>query len=213
MGWHSNRAAIGCYDASQQLSVGTFYDSAPIYAVETVMLFTPSLLRWFALIALISTVGCGGGAYGTHSGNADGFDNQTRGLASDAQLLELWHSAQARLATAPVSLNPVAVLLNGDPNHIVAPDSRAYQISPGHVCVIAVPDIPLASLPAEWHNGAHPDPTGIIDHCNDVVHYCHASSRGDTVWVAASMVDSDGTTGWEFENIILARLGYDVSKR
>ena len=177
-------------------------------------MFRASSLLWqFALLAMFSMVGCGGGGSGSHSANTDGFDNQTNGLASDAQLLELWHNAQVRLATAPISLNPVAVVLNGDPNRIVPPDPRARQISPGYVRVIAVPDIPLASLPAEWHNGAHPDPTGIIAQCNDVVQYCHASSSGNAVWVAASMVDSDGTTGWEFENIILARLGYDVSRR
>jgi hypothetical protein len=185
----------------------------PIYAVEIVMLRATSLLRLLALIPLIGILGCGGGGSSSHSASSSGFDNHTDGLASDAQLLQLWHNAQGRIATASISLNPVAVLMTGAPTQVVAPDPRAYQISPGYVCVIAVPDIPLASLPSEWHNGAHPDPTGIIDKCNDVVQYCHASSSGDTVWVAASMITSDGTTGWEFENIILARLGYDVSKR
>jgi hypothetical protein len=172
-----------------------------------------SLLWQFALLATISIVGCGGGGSTSHSATTDGFDNQTKGLASDAQLLQLWHNAQTRLATSPISLNPVAVLLNGAVNRAIAPDPRAYQINPGYVRVIALPDIPLSALPPEWHNGAHPDPTGIIAQCNNVVQYCHASSSGDTVWVAASMADSDGTTGWEFENIILARLGYDISMR
>jgi hypothetical protein len=150
------------------------------------MFFTSSrLILLSALLPLINMVGCGGGGNSPRSANADGFDNQTHGLASDAQLLDLWHNAQTRLATAPISLNPVAVLLNGDANRVVSPDPRAYQVGPNYVCVIAVPDIPLASLPAEWHNGAHSDPTGIIDKCNEVVRYCHASSQGNTVYVAA----------------------------
>ena len=164
------------------------------------------------VLALLSTFGCGGGVNASSS-NASGFDNQTNGLVSDAQLLELWHHAQAQIATVPFILNPVPVLLNGAANQMAGPDARAYQVNPGKVRVVAVPDIPLASLPPEFNNGAHPDPTGIIGQCNDVVHYCHSSCHGDTVYVAASMATSDGATGWEFQNIILARLGYNVSGR
>lgn len=81
------------------------------------MFRTTLLLRMLAFAALFCVAGCGGGAGGTRSANATGFDNQTKGLATDARLLELWHNAPARLATAPISLNPVAVLLKVIPTY------------------------------------------------------------------------------------------------
>lgn len=109
------------------------WDFVSIYANGDRHVSYPLASVLFAILALTSMVGCGGGAggaSGAQSANAGGFDNQTKGLVTDARLLELWHNAQTRLATAPISLNPVTVLLNGEANRTVAPDARAYQVSP-----------------------------------------------------------------------------------
>ena len=84
--------------------------------------------------------------------------------------------------------------------------------------VETIADLTVAQLQAEnpgtslRHNS---DPTGIV-HCpsnSERAKYCASYVSGTSIYVAASLEYSDNATGYEMQNIILARLGYDISKR
>ncbi len=131
----------------------------------------------------------------------------------------IWQEAQQDLATQPIALNPVAVLMNGATPQTIAPDTRADGVQPKCIAVISVPDLTVAQLQAENPNVAlqhNTDPTGII-HCPEgaLAKYCHSftASNNQACYVSASEVLNFGATGWEFENIILARLGYNTAGR
>jgi hypothetical protein len=118
-----------------------------------------------------------------------------------------------------ITLNPVSVLVNGGVLQTVSPDSRATTVQPQCTAVIAVPDLTVVQLQAENPGVAlqhNTDPTGVI-HCPDgaLAKYCHSytASNNRAAYVSASQVLNFGATGWEFENIILARLGYNTAGR
>jgi hypothetical protein len=163
---------------------------------------------------------CGGSQYApTPSCTASAFDNQTNGGATNSQLQALWQHARQDLATQTIALNPVTVQMQGGTLQTIAPDTRANGVQPNCIAVITVPDLTVAELKAEnpgvtlQHNT---DPTGII-HCpaGALARYCHSftASNNQAAYVSASEVLNFGATGWEFENIILARLGYDTEGR
>ena len=124
----------------------------------------------------------------------------------------MWQRAQQTLATQQIPLNPVTAQVKGVAVVYVSPDPRAYQVSPNCVCVKTVPDIPAQSLSAQYQQKGYVDPTGVIQ-CNSATGYCHSYTDNHDVWVAQSLVLNDGATGWEFQNIILDRLGYNDSGR
>ena len=171
------------------------------------------------LFAVAFTV-CGGSQYApTPSCAASSFDNQTNGGATNSQLQALWQQAQQDLATQTIALNPVTVQMQGGTLQSVAPDTRADGVQPNCIAVITVPDLTVAQLQAENPGVAlqhNTDPTGII-HCpaGAQAKYCHSftASNNQAAYVSASEVLNFGATGWEFENIILARLGYDTAGR
>lgn len=101
---------------------------------------------------------------------------------------------------------------------LILPDQRALSTSYAGVTVTTLPDLTVAQLQAEnpgttlKHNT---DPTGII-HCpsnNERARYCASYLSGTGIYVASSLQYSDNPTGYEMQNIILATLGYDISKR
>jgi hypothetical protein len=176
-----------------------------------------------ALIALVSSVGCGGGSMGTNSAsnaqcNNSGFSNQTGGLATDAQLQRIWTDAQTWLATQPIEMNTALVAYEGAPPVYHQADPRAANVQPNCLAVFVVPDTPLADLPGVFHNGKHKDPTGMFPcpaETDGAGQYCAAYTAPDyrSVHIAASLILNPGTTGWEFENVILQRLGYSCDER
>jgi len=131
----------------------------------------------------------------------------------------MWQQAQQALATQVIPLNPVTAPINGGTVQTIAPDSRAYGVQPQGLAVISVPDLTAAQSQAE-HPGValqhNTDPTGVI-HCPEGAQakYCCAFTASDnsSVSIAASQVLNFNATGWEFENIILARLGYNTAGR
>lgn len=174
-----------------------------------------------ALLLLVTCLsGCGGSQFTpTPSCASSSFDNQTNGGATDSQLQALWQQAQMELATQPIPLNPVAVQMQGGALVTITPDSRADTVQPECTAVIAIHDLTVAQLQAENPGVAlqhNTDPTGII-HCPEgaMARYCHSftASNNRAAYVSASEVLNFGATGWEFENIILARLGYNTSGR
>ncbi len=128
---------------------------------------------------------------------------------SDAVLAEQWKLAQQGLATAPFPLND-----QGSNMH--AADPRALTVQPKHVTVVSVPDTPISDLvkvDAAWAKDK--DPSGAILLPVGLEYAtCHSFAccwRKPRVYAAASKIPV--TLAYEFENIILAELGYDVSNR
>jgi hypothetical protein len=179
-----------------------------------------TILAPAVLLLVAALTGCGGSQYApTPTCAAISFDNRTNGGATESQLQALWQQAQQELANQTITLNPVSVLVNGGVLQTVSPDSRATTVQPQCTAVIAVPDLTVVQLQAENPGVAlqhNTDPTGVI-HCPDgaLAKYCHSytASNNRAAYVSASQVLNFGATGWEFENIILARLGYNTAGR
>lgn len=160
-------------------------------------------------------IACGGGT----NSSPTTAPNATVSVSSDPQLVALWTQAQQYLATNDIVLNAaaMAVFPNTPPDTRPA-DQRALSASNAGVTVTILPDLTAAQLEAEnpgtplQHNT---DPTGIV-HCplnSEGVKYCVSYVSGTSIYVAASQKYSDGATGYEMQNVILAKLGYDTSKR
>jgi hypothetical protein len=127
---------------------------------------------------------------------------------SDSVLMQQWTLAQQGLATAPFPLD-----YSGGSVH--AADPRVLDIKPQHVTVVSVPDIPVATLASfdkNWVVGKDKDPSGTIVTSENV--NCHSFAccwRKPRVYAACSEIPV--TLSYEFQNIILDKLGYDVSGR
>lgn len=127
-----------------------------------------------------------------------------------AKYLDVWFAARAAIATSSF---PATAATGG---LIYAADPRAKALTPFGITVIAVPDEPIANLikidPA-W--GKDKDPSGAILQDNgfsySTVHAFTMCGKHARVYAAASEIPA--VLQYEFENIILQRLGYDVSNR
>lgn len=139
--------------------------------------------------------------------SVNGFFNQS--TATDAQLLALWQGAQQQLATQPIPMDPVT-----NPGNVQysPPDPRALSIEPAcKVTVIALPNTqPLPTYPPGFPCPPNSDaPPG---------YYCAGATLGGNggPWtievVQNDLLDADAT-GWEMQNVILIRLGYNVGGR
>jgi hypothetical protein len=167
---------------------------------------TLALLLGTAL-AVLSLVDCGGGPTGPTVG-------QDIPVANDPQLVAMWSQAQNVIATQPIVLNAASAIVYGLPPLSLPPDPRAREVSDDGVVVTLVADLTVAELHAEnpgvtlKHNT---DPTGVIH--SPQGGYCASYVEGSHIYVAASQEYSFRATGWEMRNVILSRLGYDLSGR
>ena len=160
------------------------------------------------LVLGIVLVGCGG--------QPVGFVNQTH--HSDAELWTIWKAAQETLAHE-VDLNPLQRSSSGAAADIRPGDARALKVLPHQLRVEAEPDVSSRALAAA--TGLDRDnPTGMIacpEPCN--VRYAAAYSvyRKDITQYAASWEDQGESftfvLEYEFENQILAALGYSLKWR
>ena len=138
-------------------------------------------------------------------------------VVSDPELVSLWGRDQQYLATNKIVLNAAAlVVYPGISPDTHPPDQRVLTTSCDGVKVTTLPDLTVAQLQAE-NPGAtlrhNTDPTGIV-HCpsnNEGAKYCASYVSGTSIYVAASLEYSDNATGYEMQNIILVKLGYDIS--
>lgn len=127
----------------------------------------------------------------------------------DARYMAAWTEAQQSLATAAFTVSAYG-------NVPRAADKRALTVLPHGVTVIPCPDDMIANLikvnPA-WQKDK--DPSGAILAETGLsytpVHAFTIPGRHARVYAAATEIPA--VLSWEFENIILARLGYDVSGR
>lgn len=160
----------------------------------------------------LALLGCGG----QPAGPPAGFVNQTR--HSDADLWMIWQAAQDSIAYQ-VDLNPLQRSSFGAPADIRPGDRRALEIMPHQLRVDAEPDVSSSDLLAAT-GVERSDPTGMIacpKPCN--VRYAAAYSfysRDLTQYAASWEEQGDSFTfvlEYEFENQILAALGYSLRWR
>ena len=166
---------------------------------------------WKLLLGL-ALLGCGG----QPTGPAPGFVNRTR--HSDADLWKIWKTAQNSVSQQ-VDLNPLQRSSLGAPPDLRPGDRRALEVMPHQLRVGAEPDVSSSDLLAAT-GLERPDPTGMIacpQPCN--VGYAAAYSfysRDLTRYAASWEEQSDSFTfvlEYEFENQILAALGYSLRWR
>lgn len=166
---------------------------------------------WIVFTACILLSACG-----NQANSSLGFINQTE--HSDAELWNLWNSAQQTLAKQ-IDLNPLQRQLSGAPPQMLPGDARALSVSPHQLVVSSQPDVMAATLLAATGT-TRGDPTGLIlcpQPCN--VNYAPAYSlyvQPATRYAASWEFDDsnfDTLVQYEFENHILKTLGYDLRWR
>jgi len=165
---------------------------------------------------ILTMAACGSG--GHFVGDPHTIQNRTQGIASDANLQYQW----------VIAINMVANGTPLDPAHSLnwVSDPRALNETPNGVIVTCQNDIPFSELARLTGNPAwvtnHPDDSieSNIILLNGLAVHGYAIVADNKVVTACSGVAQimDAPTGvgnptYEFENIVLYRLGYDVSKR
>lgn len=169
------------------------------------------LVAVFLIPLALLAVGCGGTPGGLQAASSaasascsSGFINQT-GLPTSA-LVAQWQQAQNNIAVKGVYLDAA---IHNPPTRLVV-DPRAMNIQPNCVTVISIADIPVAQLPPAYARAGYTDPSGVIQ-CSGVYAHSCVFISSKTVYTAKSLESIAPI--YEFENLILAALGYDLSGR
>jgi hypothetical protein len=128
---------------------------------------------------------------------------------TDQQLLSIWAAAAQQLATQQINLSATGSILK-------SPDPRALTVQPKNVAVISVPDWSVADLveiDASWAKHAVPTGTFAADTGTDyeTVHGITMPWKRPRIYGATSVLAA--VLIWEFQNVILNKLGYDTSNR
>jgi hypothetical protein len=145
-----------------------------------------------------------------------GFINQTHHTEQD--LWAIWKAAQQSIARQ-VDLNPLQrTLYNAQPD-LHPGDSRALDIQPRRFKVAAQPDVSSGQLLAQV-GLSRSDPTGLIScpqPCNVQFAAAYSFHEPELTRYAASWEDEGDNFStileYEFENQILAALGYSLRWR
>jgi hypothetical protein len=146
-----------------------------------------SAVLWLAIVL----TGCGGGSFEMHAR----FINHSPSYASDQMLDQWWIEAQQQ----PIFLNAVTVYLHPDtPPDVRPPDARAFTIEPQDIDYIVVPNS---------QNGI-PCPRTPLPICFGQTFVGHTPIR-----IVVADADVHKTTVYEFQNVILWRLGYPLDQR
>jgi hypothetical protein len=170
--------------------------------------------RWLCVAAVgLMSLGCGAGS---PKSQPVGFSNLTH--HSIADLWTIWQAAQQSVAQQ-INLNPLQTSLHNASPHILPGDPRALQVMPHQLSVASRPDVASSVLLAATGLN-RPDPTGLIlcpAPCNVTYAAAYSEYRPQTTRFAASW-ESQGNNfslvlQYEFENQILAALGYDMTWR
>jgi hypothetical protein len=174
-----------------------------------------------ALVLILSSVlmtGCGASPATQGASRVQAQSNNP--IAADSRLGALWSDAQQVIATGPIVLNAALVAEGLEAQNAVNGDPRAVGISSAGVQVLTIPDLTVTVLANETGKPISQlqhqvDPTGII-HCPQNTGgavYCAGFMQNGQIYVAASMLYNPGATGYEMQNVILEKLGYNISKR
>jgi hypothetical protein len=138
------------------------------------------------------------------------FVNYTN--VSDAVLLAAWKQAQTHLGTQSFPDSAY-----GPANHPA--DPRALTIQPSNVAVVSVPDTKisdLAKVDPAWGQDKDPSRTIIVPIGQGFLEYQACAAMTFTwarprVYAAASQIPD--VLSYEFESIILSKLGFNVENR
>jgi hypothetical protein len=131
---------------------------------------------------------------------------------TDAVLMASWASAQQGLATAPFPLNDSG-------GQIHPADPRALTVQPKNLTVVSVPDwspTDLAKIDPAW--AGHAVPTGSFAIMQGSGLFGYETVAGMTCpWTRPRVYGATSVLAnvcvYEFQNVILKELGYDVSAR
>jgi hypothetical protein len=166
----------------------------------------------WVFVFVAALMGCGG----LPGQRPAGFVNQTH--HSDAELLTIWKAAQETLAHE-IDLNPLQRLSSGAAADIRPGDPRALTIQPHQLRVGPKQDVSSSVLLAA-SGLERDDPTGMIacpKPCNVGYAAAYSIYTGDITQYAASWEDQGESFNfvleYEFENQILAALGYSLKWR
>ena len=167
-----------------------------------------------ALILAVSLAACSSSLPGATQ--PAGFINQTR--HPDQDLWAIWNAAQQSIARQ-VDLNPLQRTLYNTAPDLHPGDSRALNIQPRQLKVAAQPDVSSGQLLAEA-GLSRPDPTGLIacpQPCNVRFAAAYSFHQPELTRYAASWEEQGENFStileYEFENQILAALGYSLRWR
>lgn len=126
-----------------------------------------------------------------------------------------WRQAAVNIAMQPIVLNAASVVLQGVKGNTVPPDRRAISVKPNcFVRVYLKDDVTVAELVRQTNNIAwskRTNPTGLLLLDGMAVHgYC-------SFWLFMCFVygvkSNPSVLIYEFENVILAKLGYNTRER
>ena len=143
-----------------------------------------------AAMILLGVLGCGGKPASPSSPAIP--------VSSDVQLVAMWKQAQDQLAYQVIEINAAYAALGLEQPEWMAADLGALNVSSSGVTVTPVPDLSPGVINC---------PSGAV------AQHCHSYVQGNEIFVAQSLLYSQGATGYEMENVILEKQGYDVSKR
>ena len=170
------------------------------------------VLKFLLVPITLLLLGCGAARDTSRRDAPIGFINHTQ-RHSEAYLNSQWAAAQKSIAME-IWINP----LDKDPKYLPG-DPRVYGVQPHQIAVDAVPDVSPDQLFRETGD-VRPDPTGLIRYPQGAFRFVPAySTPGANTEYAASWENSGNPTDfstiiqYEFENHILAALGYDLSRR
>ncbi len=125
------------------------------------------------------------------------------------QLMSIWSTAQQGLATQQIPIST-----NG--TNLQPPDKRALTVQPENVAVISMPDWKISDLekidPA-WAKDKDPSGSFAVDTGFEYETVAGITNpwKRPRIYGAASVLST--VLVWEFQNVILDKLGYDVSSR
>jgi hypothetical protein len=148
------------------------------------------------LVVLLLLAGCGGMPQPASTATPHPFINKT--TVPDTVLTQAWSFAQINLTNNPILLNQVTVSTQGSSQQWVQPDPRAMGLNPWGITVEEQPEGPQHAIPCS------------IGLCASYVTFNPDIVVASDYWLKNQPV---AILQYEFENLMLHRLGYDVSQR
>ena len=149
------------------------------------------------LLAVVWLIGCGGmPSEPANTAAPRAFINRTS--VSETVLTQAWSFAQINLTNNPILLNQLTVSTQGSTQVWAQPDARAMGLQPWGITVEEQPEGPQHAIPCS------------IGLCASYVTFSPDIVVASDYWLKTQPVP---VLQYEFENLMLHRLGYDVSKR
>jgi len=190
------------------------------YIVDRQLVALSVLFSALAVFILVLILTSCGGAPPKSVAAAQHDPAQHHASFTDPRLNAMWTQAQQTIATQPIVLNAAKVAMRVEVVNRTKPaDRRALNTWPDGVTVSTEPDLLVSQLQAENPGDTlkhFTDPTGVIHAPHGSwTRYCASYTSGNSIVVAQSLLYAPvgDPTEYEMSNVILQRLGYDMSGR